>query len=107
MMSDIYVVGHWNVKPGQEDAFKKAWADIARPTFERFSGSTSVVLLQDTTSPLRFMSMGAWRGRGSIEVWRSSPEFADAVERIKPMLESFEAGTLAPVFSYGQFATPS
>lgn len=100
-MGQTYSAGIWIVQPGEEEAFKGAWSDFARATFEHFDGALSVVLLQDSANPRRFISVGAWRDEAAIAAWRSSEEFADAMSRIKPTLESIETGIFSPVFSYG------
>jgi heme-degrading monooxygenase HmoA len=94
-VSEIYTSGIWIVKPGLEEQFKQAWLEFAQWTKARFDGAISVVLLQDTSDPRRFISVGPWRSQDDIDAWRASSEFAHAVGRIRPMLESFQAATLA------------
>jgi heme-degrading monooxygenase HmoA len=97
MQSELYTAGIWVAKPGCEEAFKQAWEELARWTHATFEGAISVVLLQDTANPRRFISVGPWRSSDDIEKWRATDEFKNAVGRMRPLLESFEPGSYVPV----------
>jgi heme-degrading monooxygenase HmoA len=98
MQDEVYTLGAWIVKPGFEAQFKQAWSEFAKSTKASFAGAISAVLLQDTTNPRRFISVGPWRSERDIAEWRASEAFAEAIARIKPMLESFEPGSFWPVY---------
>jgi heme-degrading monooxygenase HmoA len=101
MHDEVYTLGIWLVKPGFEASFKQAWSEFAEWSKSNSQGAMSAVLLQDTTNPRRFVSAGPWRSEQDIAEWRASDGFAQALARIKPMLESFEPGSFWPVYKVG------
>ncbi|HKU68108.1 MAG TPA: antibiotic biosynthesis monooxygenase family protein [Candidatus Baltobacteraceae bacterium] len=100
MASELYTMGIWNVKAGMEPQFIDAWSQLARWTKSACAGAESVVLLQDSANPRRFVSVGPWRSAADVAAWRETDEFENAVAQMRPMLESFEPGTLTPVVRF-------
>jgi heme-degrading monooxygenase HmoA len=94
---EVYTMGTWIVRPGFEAAFKQAWSEFADWSKATSEGAISAILLQDTANPRRFVSFGPWRSQRDIDEWRASSGFADALARIKPMLESFQPEMFFPV----------
>lgn len=91
-MNEIYTVGIWIAKPGQEEAFADAWRAMAEATAAEFAQARGT-LLRDTGNPRRFISFGPWDSLETIETWRSSTAFKEGVARMRDLLESFEPGT--------------
>ena len=90
---NIYTPGIWTVKPGREDDFVEAWRDLATRTQSDFPGAQAV-LMRDRDTPNRFASTGPWQSMDQIQRWRESSTFSDGVDRIRELLDSFEAHTL-------------
>ena len=99
MDENLYTLGVWLVKAGNEDAFIKAWGEFAEWTKSSFAGASSVVLLRDRSEPRRFVSVGPWRSEKDVQEWRASEGFRTRVEELKPLLERFEPGSYSPVIS--------
>jgi heme-degrading monooxygenase HmoA len=91
-MNELYTVGIWIAKPGQEEAFADAWRAMAEATAAEFAGAHGT-LLRDTGNPRRFVSFGPWDSLETIETWRGSTAFKEGVARMRDLLESFEPGT--------------
>ncbi len=97
MASELYTLGIWVVKPGLEEAFLEEWSRFAQWTKSACAGAESVVLLQDSVNPRRFISVGPWRSAQDVAAWRETEQFKAAVSRMRPMLESFEPGSFVAV----------
>jgi heme-degrading monooxygenase HmoA len=89
----VYTLGIWLVKPGHEDAFVKAWKDMADQTHRDFPGGRGV-LMRDRDVPNRFISTGPWKSLEQIEQWRSSATFTQGLASIRDLVEHFEPHTL-------------
>jgi quinol monooxygenase YgiN len=87
----------WVVKPGHEDEFLRLWQELADWTVtENFA--QSAMLLRDADRPNTFVSFGPWHTVEEIERWRRTHGFAERVERLRDVLESWEPRTLQLVF---------
>ena len=97
----LYTVGIWVVKPGHEDAFVRAWREMADWTMREVVGETAEgqggKLLRDREEPHRFISFGPWESLEAIEAWRAQPGFQDRVRRMQEMLEQLTPMTLDDV----------
>lgn len=101
-MGQPYTHGVWTVKPGREQEFVAAWAELAEWTADEVPGSGWARLLRDTAAPNQFRSFGPWRDTEAIEAWRALPGFQQRVERIRGLLGGFEPHTLDLVVEVGQ-----
>lgn len=95
-MASVWTHGTWVAKPGNEEAFVAAWSKLARESQPAF-GSGRPVLLRDRDRRNAFLSFGPWPDLETIERFRASDMFKDAVAEIRPLLESFEPMTLDEV----------
>lgn len=100
-MGQLYTSGDWVTKPGREDDFVAAWEEFALWTTENVSGAVWAVLTKHDAEPNRFRSFGSWENQEAIEAWRASPDFQQAIGKMKELLESFEAHTLEAVVEIG------
>ncbi|MHB8659821.1 MAG: putative quinol monooxygenase [Solirubrobacteraceae bacterium] len=101
-MGQPYTHGVWTVKPGREEEFVAAWAELAEWTAREVPGSGWAKLARDTTAPSQFRSFGPWRDAEAIEQWRGLPGFQQRVERIRALLDAFEPHTLELVVEVDQ-----
>ena len=87
----------WVVRPGREHEFLQLWQELADWTVtENFA--QSAMLLRDVDRPNVFVSFGPWHTVEEIERWRETRGFAERVERLRDVLESWEPRTLELVF---------
>lgn len=99
-MTEIWTLGRWVTKPGQEEAFADAWREMAEWTLGEFPGSVGT-LLRDRERRNVFFSFGPWRDLEQAETWRAMPGFGERVRRIRELLEDFEPHTLDPAAIVG------
>jgi quinol monooxygenase YgiN len=95
-MTPVWTHGTWITKPGQEVAFVDAWESLARASVGRF-GTERPRLLRDRDRPNVFVTFGPFASVEAIDEFRASDLFRDAVDAIKPLLDSFEPRTLDEV----------
>jgi quinol monooxygenase YgiN len=95
-VANVWTHGNWVVKPGRENEFIEAWSTLARRAMSRYQG-TAPTILRDRDAPNVFKTFGAWPDIETIEEFRASDLFRNAVAEIQPLLESFEPMTLDEV----------
>lgn len=96
-MGEIYTLGTWTAKEGREDAFIRAWSEMAEWTRANVAGAGSGTLLQDLANPRQFTSFGSWASLEAIEAWRALPGFGERVGRMRDLLKGFEPHTMRAV----------
>lgn len=94
MIGQLWTLGIWTAKPGQEQAFREAWTGFAQWTAQHHPAASRAWLLQDAQQPQRFISFGPWESAEAVDAWRSSPEFKDFVARVRELCDGFEPQTL-------------
>lgn len=93
----VYTMGLWSVKPGNEAALIAAWEKFAKWSAENQPGAMEAVLLQDLEQPRRFVSIGPWEDAEKVRAWRQRPEFQAFFSRAKELCEEIQPRTLKPV----------
>jgi heme-degrading monooxygenase HmoA len=96
-MEVLYTLGIWTTLPGKEEEFMKAWKEFAKWTQIHLHGSGTAQLLQDVDQPQRFISLGPWDNRESIQEWRASPEFKNAVLTFRQLCTEIKPMTMQEV----------
>jgi heme-degrading monooxygenase HmoA len=91
---EIYTLGIWSVKSGDEPEFIRAWTEFAHWTSEHIEGCGKGYLLQDETNASRFISYGPWADENAIQKWRDSQEFKDFVSKVRILCDDFQPNTL-------------
>ncbi len=94
---ELFTVGIWMVKPGNEAIFISAWERFARWTSENQPGALLGTLLQDAENPQRFISYGPWRDVENIKIWRNTAEFKAFAAKAKELCESFQPSMMKAV----------
>ena len=92
----IWTSGVWTVKPGREDEFISAWAELAVWTKGAFP-ATQAWLLRQHEHPEVFMSVGPWPNQGVVDAWRTSEGLRDRLAGIRELVVSFEPRTFDQV----------
>jgi quinol monooxygenase YgiN len=98
-MSSFYTSGRWKVKQGHHDAFLVAFAasgvDDVDPPIRGLVERPR--LLQDLQDPHLYLSYAVWESREAIDEFRSRPDFAAMIERMREHLDDMEISTLTLV----------
>lgn len=95
-MSTIYTTGSWKPKPGAEDAFIEAWKEFAEWAASR-PGVGTLHLARDLNEAGRFVSFADWENLETVRAWKSTPEFADGLARVRSHVDEFQPTELEVV----------
>lgn len=93
-VEQLWTLGIWTTKVGQEQAFRDAWTAFADWTAHHQPGAGEAWLLQDAQQPQRFISFGPWESAEAASAWRSRPEFGAFVARVRDLCDEFQPNTL-------------
>lgn len=96
-LSQLYTLGIWTVKAGNEKAFTDAWRAFAEWTLKNQPGNAKATLLRDEEQPQRFISFGPWKNHESIRSWRNQPEFKKFIAKARDLCEDIKPHTLKAV----------
>jgi hypothetical protein len=100
-MEAFFTHGRWHVKSGAEDQFVAEWKRLADWAKGELPAAPWAVLLRDREDPSQFFSFGPFVNLEAIADFRGRPEFAEALGRMRPLLDSVETFTLDRVATYG------
>src|SRR5258708_4415422 len=97
MLNQLYTLGNWMVKAGNEKTFIAEWQAFARWTAANQMGAGAAHLLQDPDHPRQFISFGPWETDSAIRAWRESPEFKAFVSKVRELCDEFQPRSLVEV----------
>lgn len=102
MAEEIYTVGAWRVKDGQQSEFVEAWQALGRyfPSLPRPPGQGT--LLQSVDDPQQFYSFGPWRTGPwrtleEVQEMRSQEETPKEIAKLMDLCEEGRPGTFRVV----------
>jgi heme-degrading monooxygenase HmoA len=93
-MGQLYSLGIWNVKAGQEQEFVKTWAAFSEWTVGQHPEAGEALLLQDTEKPGRYVSLSPWQSARALENWREHSRFGTFVARAGDLCDEIQPHTL-------------
>jgi len=91
-MTETYTSGLWLVRPGEEDAFVRAWTEFVTWA-STMPGSGVFRLVRDVDSPGRYVSFAPWESFEAQAAWKQLPEFRERIGRVRSHCENFEPST--------------
>jgi heme-degrading monooxygenase HmoA len=94
---ELYSLGIWTAKLGNEDALISAWQQFAQWTLEHQPGAGEARMVQDLEHPNRFITFGPWEDAQSLQAWRQTSEFIGFVRRARELCEEIQPNTLKTV----------
>ena len=92
MEHKAYMVALWRVIPGQEEAFRAAWLELAGVFVGHEHPALFGVLLQHQTDRSLFYSFGPWNSMADVEAMRRCPEAQDAFLRVTSLCDEAQPG---------------
>ena len=99
-MSTIYTTGSWKPREGAEEAFIEAWREFAEWAGSR-PGVGTLRLTKDLKAPGRYVSFADWESAETVAAWKSTPEFAEGLARVRSHVEEFEPTELEVIVEVG------
>jgi heme-degrading monooxygenase HmoA len=99
-MSTIYTTGSWKPKAGAEDAFVEAWKAFAQWAATR-PGVGTLHLTRDLKEPGRYVSFADWESAATVVAWKSTPEFAEGLARVRSHVDEFQPTELELIVEVG------
>jgi heme-degrading monooxygenase HmoA len=87
-MGDVYTMGTWTVKDGEEKAFVAAWLEFVR-WGSSLSGAGTFRLIRDLSEPARFVSFADWDSLDEVRAWKETPEFRVRMGEVQRHVSAF------------------
>jgi hypothetical protein len=97
MESDIFTLGAWKAKPGQEQAFVAAWKGLGDFFYSLPNPPGPGTLVQSLEDPTQFYSFGPWRSLEGIQAMRSDPRTPERIGKLAALCEEAKPGTFRVV----------
>jgi heme-degrading monooxygenase HmoA len=91
-MTETYTSGAWIVKPGEDEAFVRAWTDFVTWA-GGMPGSGTFRLVRDVDQPAHYMSFAPWESFDAQQAWKDQPEFRERIARVRSHCEDFQPST--------------
>jgi heme-degrading monooxygenase HmoA len=94
MKSDVYTLGVWRVKPGQQERFVATWREVG----DFFNGlpnppSDKGILVQSLQDENQFYSFGPWRSLEDIQAMRANPQTGEVLGRLAALCDEAKPGS--------------
>lgn len=83
MEGSIYTHATWRVRPGEEEAFVRAWSELADAFTALPRRPLWGTLIRSTADPTVFCSFGPWRSAEDVAAMRADPAAQRALERVR------------------------
>src|SRR5262245_9160884 len=87
-MSTVYSSGAWTAKDGEDERFVEAWTEFARWAGS-MPGAGTLRLTRDLSEPGRYLSVAPGDDAGSMDAWKSAPEFRDRMGAVQQHVAEF------------------
>ena len=91
---EVWTLGAWRAKAGQEEAFKAEWINFAGWSCKNQPGAKDAYLLQDPANPQVFFSFGPWQTADAVSEWRQTPEFGAFFAKARALCDDIQPNTL-------------
>jgi hypothetical protein len=98
MQEDVYTLGVWRVKQGQETEFVAAWKALDQ-IFSKLSNPPAGTgkLIQSVSDPGLFYSFGPWKRVEDIDEMRSNPQAQAGIQQLISLCTEATPGTFRVV----------
>ncbi|HEY5639841.1 MAG TPA: hypothetical protein VIW01_07290 [Dehalococcoidia bacterium] len=97
MADEIYTLGVWKVKRGQEDRFIEAWKGLGRFFYSLPNPPGLGTLVQSADDPTRLYSFGPWKSMEDVQAMRSHPRSAEEIGKLRELCEEGGPGVFRVV----------
>lgn len=97
MESDVYTLGVWKVKSGQEATFIAAWKALGAFFYSLPKPPGPGTLVQSLEDPTQFYSFGPWRSLEDIQAMRAHPGAAEEIGKLAALCDVAKPGAFRVV----------
>lgn len=82
MDGEIYTLGAWHVKTGQEDAFVRTWRELGAYFLSLPQPPGQGRLVQSLDDSQQFFSFGPWPSLEAVQAMRADPRTPEMIGRL-------------------------
>lgn len=87
MADEIYTLGFWKVKQGQEERFIEAWKGLGRFFYSLPNPPGPGTLVQSVEDSSTFYSFGPWKSLEDVQAMRSHSRAAEEIGKLRELCE--------------------
>ena len=100
---EVYTLGRWVVKAGQEAAFIEAWKELGAffLSLPEPPGPGPGTLVQSTDNPELFYTLRPWPSAGAVAAMRANPRTPSESGRLATLCEEYTPGMFRLVATVG------
>lgn len=92
MAGEIYTLGAWRVKPGQEEAFISAWKELGDYFLSLPTPPGPGQLIQSLDDPHQFYSFGPWPSLEAVQAMRGDPRTPRMIGNLSALCDEAKPG---------------
>lgn len=100
MKSTHVASGSWQVRPGEEDAFRQRWEEFLGWTRDSHPDLELARLVQSDDDPHWFVSFAGWSSPEARSAWKSSEGFALRFKACRELCDEFRGGDFEVVAAF-------
>lgn len=97
MSDEVYTLGVWRVKEGQQSEFVETWKELGRFFRGLPNPPGEGTLLQSLDEPQQFYSFGPWRTVEDIQEMRGHPGTAEEMSKLMNLCDEARPGAFRVV----------
>ena len=98
---EVYTLGRWVVKAGQEAAFIESWKEVGAFFLSLPEPSGPGTLVQSTDNPKLFYSFGPWPNAGAAAAMRANPGTPGVIGQLAALCDEATPGMFRLVATVG------
>jgi len=89
---EIYTLGLWRVKPGQDEVFIAAWKELGEYFLSLPTPPGQGVLVQSLDDAQLFYSFGPWPSLEAVQAMRANPSTPEKIGKLSTLCEEAKPG---------------
>ena len=97
MENQIFTLGMWRVRPGEEEAFITAWRELGGFFMSLAQPPGPGTLVQSLDEPQLFYSFGPWPSLDAVQSMRADPRTPAMIGKLTALCSEAKPGTFGVV----------
>ena len=86
----VFTYADWVIHEGREDEFVQVWTEFVDWSATETDAALGGMLLQESSDPRRFVSIGPWRSREEAYEWFQRADLQERSAPLRELAERFE-----------------